>query len=77
MLMVVCLCRNEGECGPGTEETLLESSGMESNCVSIHSGVHMRSGNCLDWTVSDWMEHALNGVLIAGDRCGESELRWL
>ncbi len=26
MLMVVCLCRNEGERGPGTEEALLESS---------------------------------------------------
>ncbi len=29
MLMVVCLCRNEGERGPGTEEALLESSGTK------------------------------------------------
>ncbi len=29
MLMVVCLCRNEGERGPGTEGVLLESSGMK------------------------------------------------
>ncbi len=29
MLKVVCLCRNEGEQGSGTEEALLESSGMK------------------------------------------------
>ncbi len=29
MLMVVSLCRNEGERGPGTEEAMLESSRMK------------------------------------------------
>ncbi len=29
MLMVVSLCRNEGEWGPGTEEAMLKSSGMK------------------------------------------------
>ncbi len=29
MLMVVCLYRNEGERGPGTDETLMESSVMK------------------------------------------------
>ncbi len=29
MLIVVCLCRNEGERGPGTEETSLESIGTK------------------------------------------------
>ncbi len=29
MLMVVSLCRNEGEWGPGTEEAMLESRGTK------------------------------------------------
>ncbi len=41
MLMVVCLCRNEGERGPGTEEALLESSRMK---VGVQLGKYTPRG---------------------------------
>ncbi len=47
MLMVVCLCRNEGAWGPGTEEAMLEIAERRFGVQkTTYRGTHTRSANC-------------------------------